>query len=228
MGADGSIQVQEKLLGISEYVDRNHFTDGVLLSHVELLPTPENTGSSMPGIGSENTIYYTIKKGDTLGKIAKIYGTSVNDIVALNPIIKNANLIYPGWRLTIITNTSNNSIFYYTVKKGDTLSTIAKKYGTTVNSLVSLNEIKNRDLIYINQKLKIYSISGDSPSSGENSCGKILYTIKYGDTLSSLAKKFESSVSDIVKVNNISNQNLIYAGEQIRIPTCKMDLRNLP
>lgn len=118
--------------------------------------------------------------------------------------------------------------FYYTVKKGDTLSGIAKKYGTTVNSLVRLNGIKNRDLIYLNQKLKIYSNSGDSSSSYENSCGKILYTINYGDTLSSLALKYQSSVSDIVKINNISNPNLIYAGEQIRIPTCKMDLRNLP
>ena len=163
-----------------------------------------------------------------MSKIAKMYSTSVNDIVALNTIIKNANLIYPGWRLTIITNTSDSSTFYYTVKKGDTLSGIAKKYGTTVNSLVSLNGIKNRNLIYINQKLKIYSNSGYSSSSRENSCGKILYTIKYGDTLSSIALKYQSSVSDIVKVNNISNPNLIYAGEQIRIPTCKMDLRNLP
>lgn len=122
--------------------------------------------------------------------------------------------------------TAPQDTFYYTVKKGNTLSGIAKKYGTTVNSLVRLNGIKNPNLIYPNQKIKINTNSGSS--SGENSCGKILYTIKYGDTLSSLASKYQSSISDIVKVNNILNPNLIYAGKQIRIPTCKMDLRNLP
>ena len=209
-------------------MDRNQFTDGVFLSHVEPLPTPENTGGTDSGTVIENTVSYTVKKGDTLSSIAQKYNTSVQDIVALNTIIKNPNLIYPGWRLTIITNTSSNSYFTYVVKKGDTLSAIAKKYGTTVSQLVSLNNIKNPDLIYPNQRIKIYSNSVNSSTSGENSCGKILYKIKYGDTLSKLATKCQSSVSDIVNVNNISNPNLIYAGTVIRIPTCKMDLRNLP
>ena len=214
--------------GISGYVDRNQFTDGVFLSTVKPLPTPENTGGSNSETTQENTITYTVKKGDTLSFIAKKYNTTVSDIVALNTIIKNPNLIYPGWRLTIITNTSSSSTIYYTVKKGDTLSEIAKKYGTTINNLVSLNSIKNPNLIYVNQKIKIFTASGNESESGENSCGKILYTIKYGDTLSALANKYQSSVSDIAKVNNILNPNIVYAGQVIRIPTGKMDLRNIP
>lgn len=227
LGADGSIQVQEVCHGIDGYVDRNQFTDGVFLSNVNILPTPENTGTS----GSENTVYYTVKSGDNLSKIAKRYNTSVNDIVALNPIIKNKNLIYPGWKLTIITNTyssSDTSTVYYTVKKGDTLSQIAKKFKTTVKSLVNLNRIENPNLIYVNQKLQIYSISSSDSSLGNNSCGKIMYTIKSGDTLNSIAKRFGSSVNEIAKLNGISNPNLIYAGKVIRISTCKMDLRNIP
>ena len=204
--------------GISGYVDRNEFTDGVFLLPVKPLPTPENTTGSNSGVSSENTIYYN--------------NTSVNDIVALNTIIKNPNLIYPGWNLKIITNTSSDTTTYYTVKKGDNLTKIAKKYGTTVKSIVNLNNIKNPNLIYPNQRLKIYvtsgSISSGNDTLGDNSCGKILYKIKYGDTLSRLASKYQSSVSEIAKVNNISNPNLIYAGQIIRIPTCKMDLRNIP
>lgn len=218
--------------GISGYVDRNEFTDGVFLLSVKPLPTPENTTGSNSGVSSENTIYYTVKKGDTLSAIAKKYNTSVNDIIALNTIIKNPNLIYPGWTLKIITNTSSDTTTYYTVKKGDNLTKIAKKYGTTVKSIVNLNNIKNSNLIYPNQRLKIYvtsgSISSGDDTLGDNSCGKILYKIKYGDTLSRLASKYQSSVSEIAKVNNISNPNLIYAGQIIRIPTCKMDLRNIP
>lgn len=221
LGTAGSIQVLDMCHGIDGYVDRNQFTEGVFLSNISILPTPENTGNW----GSENTVYYTVKSGDNLSKIAKKYNTSVNDIVALNPIIKNKNLIYPGWKLTIITNTSSSSdtsTIYYTVKMGDTLSQIAKKYGTTVRSLANLNGIENPNLIFVNQKLTIYSVSSSDSSSGNNSCGKIMYTIKSGDTLSSIAKKFGANVREIAKLNGISNKNLIYAGRVLRIPTCKM------
>ena len=206
--------------GVSGYVDKNKFTDGVLVSS-KPIPTPENT-TNPDSSNSENTITYTVKKGDTLSAIAKRYNTSVKDIVALNMNIKNPNLIYPGQRFIIITNTYNSSstssYYTYIVKKGDTLSQIALKYNTTVNKLVVLNNIKNSNLIYVNQKIKIYSVN--NTDNGDNSCGKILYKIKYGDTLSQLALKYNSSISDIVKLNNISNPNLIYAGKIIRIPTC--------
>ena len=211
--------------GISGYVDRNQFTDGIFMSKPHRLPTPENTGDS----ASENTIVYTVKKGDTLSQIALNYGTSVSDIVALNPIIKNPNLIYPGQQFTIITNTnssesSSSKKITYIVKRGDTLSAIAYRYNTTVNRLVSLNNIKNPNLIYPNQILIIKSTETVNNSmEGQNSCGKILYRIKYGDTLSRLALTYNSSVSEIAMLNNISNPNLIYAGNWIRIPTCKRD-----
>ncbi len=122
-------------------------------------------------------------------------------------------------------NLYDNNIIY-TVKKGDTLSKIAKQYNTTVNKLVKDNKIKNPNLIYINQIIKINSSS--EIINGDNSCGKILYKIKSGDTLSSLAIRYNSSIEAIAKINNISNPNLIYAGTTIRIPTCTMDLRSLP
>lgn len=195
------------------------------MSHVNTLPTPDNSNPSNNDINTESTINYIVKKGDTLSAIAKKFNTSVNNIVALNSIIKNPNLIYPGWNLKIITNTSNVSNIYYTVRKGDNLTIIARRFNTVVNSIVSLNKIKNPNLIYPNQVLRI---SSNLNYSGDNSCGKILYTVRRGDTLSYLALKYNSSVSSIVKINNISNPNLIYAGQVIRIPTCNMDLRNIP
>lgn len=213
--------------GISGYVDRNQFTDGIFISHIDVLPTPNNSHTSSNNISSENTINYIVKKGDNLTLIAKKFRTSINDIVALNSIIKNKNLIYPGWQLKIITNTSNSSITYYTVKKGDNLTLIAQKYNTTVDSIVYLNNIKNPNIIYPNQKLKIFQNNENNSDLGNNSCGKILYTVKRGDTLSALALKYNSSVSSIVKINNISNPNVIYIGQIIRIPSCDVDLRSV-
>ena len=219
-----------KVNGIQGYVDRNEFTDGVLLSNIKPLPVPDSNQNTNTENPKETTIYYTVKKGDTLSSIAKRYNTSVSNIVSLNNNISNPNLIYPGQRFKIMTNTPNgisNSFIMYQVKRGDTLSAIARKYGTTVNKLVELNNIKNPNLIYINQILKIYNNLSNNTILGEHSCGKILYKIKYGDTLSFLALRFNTSVSDIAKINNIKNVNLIYAGNVIQIPACNIDLRNI-
>lgn len=203
--------------GVSGYVDRNQFTDGVLLSSTSPLPSPEAPETP----STENTILYTVKRGDTLSEIAMKFGTTVSSIVALNPSIKNPNLIYPGQQFTIQTNanTSQTEDTVYIVKSGDTLSEIALKYGTTVNSLVQINQIKNKNLIYPGERIIIRS--SNTISGGQNSCGKILYQIKWGDTLSELAIRYHSTVEEIAKINNIANPNLIYAGTTIRIPNCR-------
>lgn len=210
-----------RVSGISGNVDRDRFTDGVLLSDTTPIPTPETP--STPSIPTEpDTITYTVKSGDTLSKIAREYGTTVNNIVALNPSITNPNLIYPGEVFTIKVNpgTNNSSVstnLVYTVVSGDTLSEIAYKYNTTVSNLVKLNNISNPNLIYPGQKI---IISSNSMNLG-NECGKILYTIKRGDTLSKIAREYGTTVSEIATLNNISNPNLIYAGGIIRISTCR-------
>jgi lysozyme len=99
------------------------------------------------------TFIYTVKAGDTLSEIAVRYNTTVKELQQLNRI-KDPNKIYVGQKITIKGATSNNPD-YYIVGKGDTLSDIAKKYGTTVQKLAKLNNIKNPDLIYVGQKLKL-------------------------------------------------------------------------
>ena len=102
-------------------------------------------------VSSEASISYTIQSGDTLNTIAKKFGTTVDDLVRLNNI-KDPNLIYAGKSLKI-KNTTDNKI--YVVKPGDTLSAIAKRFGATVDKLAKDNNIKNPNLIYPNQKLRI-------------------------------------------------------------------------
>lgn len=202
-----------RVSGISGNVDRNRFTDGILLSSTEPIPTPE-----VPDQPEENTtITYTVKPGDTLSKIARKYGTTVSNIISLNPSIKNPNLIYPGEIFTIKQSDNENvTSTVYTVVRGDTLSEIALKYDTTVSNLVKLNNISNPNLIYPGQKIIIYN-NVNLP----NECGKTFYTIKRGDTLTKIAKKFDTTISAIVSLNNIKNPNLIYAGETIRVPNCR-------
>ena len=191
-----------RVSGISGNVDRDEFTDGVLLSDTTPLPAPETPTQD------NNTIIYTVKSGDTLSKIAREYGTTVSEIANLNNI-SNPNLIYPGEQFTIKTNgnINNSNTIVYTVVSGDTLSEIAYKYNTTVSNLVAINNISNPNLIYPGEKI---TITSNSTNLG-NECGKVLYTIKRGDTLSKIAREYGTTVSEIANLNNISNPNLIYA-----------------
>lgn len=103
-------------------------------------------------------------------------------------------------------NGSASSATVYTVKSGDTLSGIASKYGTTYQNLASINGISDPDKIYPGQKIKI---SGGG--------GATYYTVKSGDTLSGIAKKYGTTYQNLAKINGIQNPNVIYPGQKIRV-----------
>jgi LysM repeat protein len=94
---------------------------------------------------------YVVQYGDTLRIIAARYGTTVADILAVNPQIWNPNLIYVGQVICLPARP-----VYYTVQWGDTLYKIAVRFGTTVASLQYLNNIWNPNWIYAGQVLRIY------------------------------------------------------------------------
>lgn len=116
-------------------------------------PTPPT-----PPTPPEEPIYYTVVRGDALYKIAAKFKVTIADLVKWNKI-SNPNLIYVGQKLIVgWTNTPvppEPEKVYYTVKRGDNLSTIAKRYGTTVSQLVAWNNIKNANIIYPGQVLRV-------------------------------------------------------------------------
>jgi LysM repeat protein len=95
---------------------------------------------------------YVVQWGDTLGKIAVSRGTSIGSILAANPQIGNASLIYAGQVINLPA-----APVYYTVQYGDTLRIIANSYGTSVYSLQLLNPtIYDPNLIYPGQVLRVW------------------------------------------------------------------------
>ena len=119
-------------------------------------PAPAPAPAPKPEPAKPSYVTYTVKKGDTLSGIAAQYGTTYQKIAADNGI-SDPNLIYPGQVLKIYTSGSapKDSKQYYTVKKGDTLSGIAAKYGTTWQWLAQVNGIANPNLIYPGQVLRV-------------------------------------------------------------------------
>lgn len=108
-----------------------------------------NTYTYAPSYGG----VYVIQRGDTLGRIAASRGISVGDILAANPQIWNASLIYVGQCINLPTAAPT----YYAVQYGDTLRIIASRYGTSVYSLQLLNPtVYNPNLIYPGQVLRVW------------------------------------------------------------------------
>lgn len=202
-----------RVAGINGNVDRDIFSENIFLSDTTEIPNTEN-----PNIeNNTETIYYTVKRGDTLSKIATAYRTTVEEIAQINEI-QNVNLIYPNQVLKILVNTNihgseSNSTgkTYYTIKRGDTLWQIASKYGVSVQSIVNWNNIQNPNLIYSGQRIIIYGTYNTTQSQ------YYYYTVQRGDSLWKIARRYGVSVRWIARLNGIRNPNLIYPGQILKI-----------
>lgn len=109
-------------------------------------------------------------------------------------------------RVNELLNVNNSTSTTYTVKSGDTLSSIASKFGTTYQELAQLNRIADPNKIYVGQVLKI---------NGTNY--EITYTVKSGDNLTKIAKQFNTTVDSLVSKNGIKDKNKIYVGQVLKI-----------
>ena len=180
---------------------------------------------------STNNKTYTVKAGDSVWAIAQKTGVSMDTLRSLNNI-KN-NFIYPGQQLKLSnsnsssntsnpgkTNATTNSGKTYTVKSGDSVWAIAQKTGVSMDTLRSLNNIKN-NFIYPGQQLKL---SNSNSSSNTSNPGKTnaatnsgkTYTVKSGDSVWAIAQKTGVSMDTLRSLNNIQG-NFIYPGQQLRL-----------
>ncbi len=108
----------------------------------------------------------------------------------------------------------------HVVERGETLSVIAARYGTTVDVIVQANGIANPNLIYVGQRLTIPTQGSVAPEES--------YVVQPGDTLSGIAVRFGTTVSAIAQANDISTPSLIYPGQRLIIPSAVQQPSELP
>ncbi len=144
---------------------------------------------------------YIVKSGDNLYKIANAYGVNVNDIININKLT-NTNLSI-GQKLQI---PKINDTQIYTVKSGDSLYKIAQNYNTTVDELKRLNNLSSI-MLSIGQTLKVPLKSSSSSNT---------YTVKSGDNLYKIAQNYNTTVSEIKRLNNLSN-DILTIGQVLKI-----------
>ena len=147
---------------------------------------------------------YTVQKGDTLYKIASQYNTTVDILKKLNNL--SSNVLSIGQKIKLHSTEIINipaSLETYTVKSGDTLYSIAKKFDTTVDKIKSQNSL-SADALTVGQVLKIPSVISVTKPSKTN-----VYTVEPGDTLYSLAREFNTTVNNLKSLNNLITNNLV-------------------
>lgn len=191
-------------------MNKNGNTNPTPVAPVETKPSNYNTAST-----------YVVKSGDCLSTIGSKLGVNWKEIASANGI-NSPYIIYVGQVLTIpggsnqtttSSSTTSNTTTTYTVKSGDTLSGIASKFGTTYQKIAADNGISNPNVIYPGQVLKI---NGSNATSTVKNTEKT-YTVKSGDTLSGIAAKYGTTYQEIAKKNGITNPNIIYPGQVLKI-----------
>lgn len=156
---------------------------------------------------------YIVQPGDTLYKIARKFNTTVQAILAVNNI-PNPNLIYPGQLLEIPEEpVPPEKGFYYIVQPGDTLYRIAQTYNVSLTELIRVNQIPPPYTIYPGQRIFIPGVEPPKPPPG----GRV-YIVQPGDTLYSIAEKFNVPLDALIRLNNIPRPDLIYPGQRLLIP----------
>ena len=157
-----------------------------------------------------NENYYIVKKGDSLWSIASKYNITVNDLKKLNNL--SSNMLTVGQKLLVKDTSSSSDVgVYYTVMAGDTLYGIAKKFNLTVDELKKMNNLSSNNLS-INQKLLVSGTALDNSNVDYDT-----YVVKSGDSLWSIASKFNTTVDKLKSVNNLSS-NLLSIGQKLLIP----------
>ena len=163
----------------------------------------------------ESQEIYTVKKGDSLWKIANKYNTTVEKLKSANNL--KTNTLSVGQKLVIPSISVSPEVSdTYIVQKGDSLWSIANKFNMTVSELKNLNNLTN-NLLSIGQVLKIKDSSNN---------GKTIYTVQKGDSLWVIANKYGITTEELKSYNNLTS-NLLSIGQVLKIPQGKTSTENI-
>lgn len=163
----------------------------------------------------ESQEIYTVKKGDSLWKIANKYNTTVEKLKSANNL--KTNTLSVGQKLVIPSISVSPEVSdTYIVQKGDSLWSIANKFNMTVSELKNLNNLTN-NLLSIGQVLKIKDSSNN---------GKTTYTVQKGDSLWVIANKYGITTEELKSYNNLTS-NLLSIGQVLKIPQGKISTENI-
>jgi LysM repeat protein len=177
----------------------------MLLFPAEALAAPNAWGETV----------HVVQWGETLSLIADRYGVTVEAIMAANDL-HNPNFVYVGQRLTIPAPGHPGGGGRHEVAPGETLTSIAFRYSTTISALAAANGLSDTDFIYVGQVLNIPGGYSSAPAPSSKGCDNY-YTVQWGDTLSGIAWRHRTTANDLMQSNGLYS-DFIHQGQRLCVP----------
>ena len=224
-------------VSVNQLRDWNNISGNKIMSGKNLRIYPDGTTNNVAvnetknTVTTKNNIYkYKVKRGDNLSEISEKFGVTVQQVKKWNNI--SGDNIAAGKTLKIYNSTKSSSygdnttknssnVNYYKIKSGDSIGSIAEKYGVKVSDIRNWNNISGNKIL-AGSTLKIYSdanvndIPNETIKTTKNVKSTDTYTVKSGDSLYSIASKNNTTVAKLKSLNNL-NTNNIKAGQKIRL-----------
>lgn len=224
-------------VSVNQLRDWNNISGNKIVAGKNLRVYSEGSSNYSSNIEKTNTITknniykYKVKRGDNLGKIAEEFGVSISQIKKWNGLSDNKLIagrtikIYSGTSSsTYGDNTTKNTsnVNYYKVKPGDSIGEIAERYGVKISDIQNWNNLSGNKILAGNT-LKIYSDANinDIPTETKTTImssknNNQVYTVKKGESLFSIAQRYNTSVAKLKSLNNLKSNN-IQAGQKLLV-----------
>jgi membrane-bound lytic murein transglycosylase D len=223
-----SISYLRDLNGLSRWEDNLRVGQRLVVAKKTIESAPESESKKSQPI----IVRHNVQRGESLGRIAGDYATSISELQELNRL--DGTRIYPGQILKIKTYNSTaiakvktpkvikDQVKYHKVRRGETVSTIAARYGMSERELKAINSSKIRgNTIYAGSTLKVttptYSKGSASANKSTVKNAPKYYRIKRGETLARVASKFGVSVESLLRLNSRLNPRRIQVGQKVRV-----------
>lgn len=177
------------------------------------------SAAATPILSTATQLFYTVKAGDTVSSIARKFQLSTNQLLQLNNLDAKA-LIVPGQKLKLVANAvvpasqaKANAATVHVVKRGETVQSIAKKYSISITTVLSINKLSAKAIIFPGQRLQIGSVipKATKPATPQT------HTVKAGETLASIANFYGLSIDTVLSANGFSESSLVYSGQTIHL-----------
>jgi membrane-bound lytic murein transglycosylase D len=161
-------------------------------------------------VAADGSGVYVVQPGDSLSEISTAHGISLARLRELNGIPRNESLIHSGQRLRVAEESAILDV--HVVRRGETLSSIAQRYGMPISTLRSLNGISpDRSLIHVGQRLSVTGgVSAANPPT--------VHVVRRGDSLIRIATRYGVKLSELLNLNRLTEQSIIHPGQKIRLP----------
>ena len=170
-----------------------------------------------------------VRNGDTLSGIAAAHGMTVAQLASLNRI-SDPNRIYAGQTLRLkaapapaaAAKARPSAQRTHVVRYGETLTGIARRYGTTIQAIVGLNHLPNASRIFAGQRLVVAAAAPAPRPAAKPRPAPVpalrTHRVSSGETLTSIARRYGTSIEAIAKVNGMRNPSFVRTGTVLRIP----------